>query len=47
MILNRENQMKFTAALASLGLALVATVATAQDLPDLGGREVVVVTENA
>jgi len=39
--------MKFTAALASLGLALAATVATAQDLPDLGGREVVVVTENA
>ena len=39
--------MKFTAALAGLGLALAATVATAQDLPDLGGREVVVVTENA
>jgi polar amino acid transport system substrate-binding protein len=41
MLMNR------TAALAGLGLALAATLATAQDLPDLGGREVVVVTENA
>ena len=39
--------MNCTAALAGLGLALAATLATAQDLPDLGGREVVVVTENA
>ena len=39
--------MNYTAALAGLGLALAATLAVAQDLPDLGGREVVVVTENA
>ncbi len=39
--------MKITAALAGLGLGLAATVATATDLPDLAGREVVVVTENA
>ena len=39
--------MTFTAALAGLGLAFAATAALAQDLPDLGGREVVVVTENA
>ncbi|MBS3980302.1 MAG: transporter substrate-binding domain-containing protein [Rhodobacteraceae bacterium] len=38
--------MKLTAA-ALLGLSLVAQPALAQDLPDLGGREVVVVTENA
>jgi polar amino acid transport system substrate-binding protein len=37
--------MKLTAALA--GLALLAAPAVAQTLPDLGGREVVVVTENA
>ena len=37
--------MKLTAALA--GLALFATGALAQDLPDLGGKEIVVVTENA
>ncbi len=38
--------MKLKAALAGL-LALTATMASAQDLPDLGGREVVMVTENA
>ena len=38
--------MKLKAAFAGL-LALTATMAAAQDLPDLGGREVVVVTENA
>ena len=38
--------MKSLAALA-LALGLTATAALAQDLPDLGGREVVVVTENA
>jgi polar amino acid transport system substrate-binding protein len=36
------------AAAALLGLSLFAsTAAVAQDLPDLGGREIVVVTENA
>ena len=38
--------MKSLAALA-LALGLSATAALAQNLPDLGGREVVVVTENA
>jgi polar amino acid transport system substrate-binding protein len=38
--------MKLTAA-ALTGLALLAAPAFAQDLPDLAGREVVVVTENA
>lgn len=38
--------MKSTLA-ALLGLGLLATPVVAQDLPDLGGREVVVVTENA
>ncbi|WP_210527970.1 transporter substrate-binding domain-containing protein [Rubellimicrobium arenae] len=33
--------------LASAALALVATSALAQDLPDMGGREITVVTENA
>lgn len=33
--------------LIALGLALLATPTFAQDLPDLGGREIVVVTENA
>jgi polar amino acid transport system substrate-binding protein len=37
--------MKFAAAL--MGFALSVTSAAAQALPDLGGREVVVVTENA
>jgi len=39
--------MKLTAAVAGLTFALSATVATAEGLPDLAGREVVVVTENA
>jgi polar amino acid transport system substrate-binding protein len=38
--------MKLTAS-ALLGLSLLAAPAMAQDLPDLAGREVVVVTENA
>ena len=38
--------MKPTAA-ALLGLAMLAAPALAQDVPDLGGKEVVVVTENA
>jgi polar amino acid transport system substrate-binding protein len=38
--------MKLTAA-ALTGLALLAAPALAQDLPDLAGKEVVVVTENA
>lgn len=38
--------MKLTAA-ALLGLATLAAPALAQDLPDLSGKEVVVVTENA
>lgn len=39
--------MKLIAALAGLGLALTASLATAADLPDLGGKEITVVTENA
>ncbi|MBD3766071.1 MAG: transporter substrate-binding domain-containing protein [Rhodobacterales bacterium] len=39
--------MKLTLALAGLSLALGLNAAAAQGLPDLGGREVVVVTENA
>ena len=41
--------MKLTAWAAGLSVAigLTATATMAQDLPDLGGREVVVVTENA
>lgn len=35
------------AAVAGLALGLSFTAAAAQDLPDLGGREVVIVTENA
>lgn len=38
--------MKFAAALAGLALSL-STAAFAQDLPDLAGKEIVVVTENA
>lgn len=38
--------MKITAALAGLAMTL-STAAFAQDLPDLGGKEIVVVTENA
>src|SRR5512137_1545812 len=39
--------MKLTAALAGLGLALAASLASAADLPDLGGKEITIVTENA
>ena len=39
--------MKLTAALMGLTFAVTATFAAAQDVPDLGGKEVVVVTENA
>jgi polar amino acid transport system substrate-binding protein len=39
--------MNFIAAVAGLGVALSASFAAAADLPDLGGREVTVVTENA
>lgn len=39
--------MKFAAALAGLSMAFSATLAAAQDLPDLGGKEIVIVTENA
>ncbi len=39
--------MKLTAALGAAALSLLPLTAAAQDLPDLGGREVVVVTENA
>ncbi len=38
--------MKITAALAGLAL-LAGSAAMAQDLPDLGGKEIVIVTENA
>lgn len=38
--------MKIAAALAGLAMTL-STAAFAQDLPDLGGKEIVVVTENA
>ena len=39
--------MKLTAWATGLALGLSAATAFAQDVPDLGGREVVVVTENA
>jgi len=39
--------MKINAAIAATVLSMGLTPAIAQDLPDLGGREVVVVTENA
>lgn len=39
--------MKFTTALFSIGLMLSGTIALAAELPDLGGKEVTVVTENA
>ncbi len=39
--------MKLTAALGALALSFAAPAAFAQDLPDLGGKEIVVVTENA
>ncbi len=38
--------MKFSAALAGFAM-MMSTAAIAQDLPDLGAREIVVVTENA
>lgn len=38
--------MKIAAALAGLALT-ISTTAFAQDLPDLGGKEIVIVTENA
>ena len=39
--------MRFATTLMALGAALFATTAKAQDLPNLGGIEIVVVTENA
>ena len=39
--------MKLTAALGAAALSLLPLTALAEGLPDLGGREVVVVTENA
>jgi polar amino acid transport system substrate-binding protein len=39
--------MKLTAALAGLAVAFAASVTFAQEVPDLAGREVVIVTENA
>ena len=39
--------MKLTAALAGLALTFAATATFAQGLPDLAGKEIVVVTENA
>ncbi|MCU0854105.1 MAG: transporter substrate-binding domain-containing protein, partial [Rhodobacteraceae bacterium] len=39
--------MKILATLAAAAVALAPSLSAAADLPDLGGREVVVVTENA
>lgn len=39
--------MKIMSTILGLGFAAMATAATAADLPDLGGKEVTVVTENA
>ena len=39
--------MKLTAALGALALSFAAPAAFAEGLPDLGGKEIVVVTENA
>jgi polar amino acid transport system substrate-binding protein len=39
--------MKLTAALGAVALSLSALAAAAQDLPDLAGKEIVIVTENA
>jgi polar amino acid transport system substrate-binding protein len=39
--------MKLTAFLGAVALTAIAHAATAQDLPDLGGQEIVVATENA
>jgi polar amino acid transport system substrate-binding protein len=42
-----DDIMKILAPLAAAALALAPSFASAADLPDLGGREVVIVTENA
>ena len=39
--------MKLTAAFAGLAMTFAATTSLAQALPDLGGKEIVIVTENA
>jgi polar amino acid transport system substrate-binding protein len=39
--------MKLTAAIAGLAMTFAATASFAQALPDLGGKEIVIVTENA
>ncbi len=39
--------MKITSALAGLAMAAFATMAAADALPDLGGKEITIVTENA
>lgn len=39
--------MQIVSALAGLAMTVTAAAAFAQDLPDLGGKEIVVVTENA
>lgn len=39
--------MKLTAAFAGLAMTFAATASFAQALPDLGGKEIVIVTENA
>lgn len=39
--------MKIVSALAGLAMTVTAAAAFAQDMPDLGGKEIVVVTENA
>src|SRR5690606_8772859 len=39
--------MKLTAAIGAAALALFATASLAEGLPDLGGKEITVVTENA
>lgn len=44
---DREFTMKLTAHLAGIAFACLPQFAAAQSLPDLGGREIVVVTENA
>ncbi len=44
---DREFTMKLTATFAGFALATLGTLASAQSLPDLAGREIVVVTENA
>ena len=44
---DREFTMKSTAVLAALAFVFASPMALAEALPDLAGREVVVVTENA